>query len=131
MKRRLIYFLCILFTSENVYSQEVKKDEVRLVANNFILQRNAMAIKNTSQQTPFGVKKIEQLYEKKSQETIAYIVNVEPSGFVVISNNTKIEPIIAYSFRHNWNPDTSQANIIYHMLQQDLRIRNLYQYFPK
>ena len=55
--------------------------------------------------------------------TLAYIVNLDPKGFIAISTNTDITPIIAYSFNCNFPMDDDENNILYHMLKSDMELR--------
>ncbi len=61
---------------------------------------------------------------KNSKEiTIAYIANLSPSGFIALSVDTDIRPIVAYSFYHDFIYDSNQNNLLYHTLTQDMENR--------
>ena len=123
MKKNLIYVLFLFFTPVIIFAREVEKKEAWLVAQNFMTKRNYITSINLPKQSPISITKIDHLYTENSREILAYIAKLEPKGFVIISCNTDIEPVIAYSFRHNWNPDTSQANIFCKILKYDLEMR--------
>jgi TonB family protein len=54
---------------------------------------------------------------------LAYIMTLEPIGFLVVSADTDLSPIIAYSFKSNYYPDNEPRNILFNMLKKDLELR--------
>ncbi|UCE07180.1 MAG: C10 family peptidase, partial [bacterium] len=116
----MIIFSFAFLLSNPVFSKQVNKDEVARVAESFL----EWTITNSlSKQIIRNIKIIEEFKNQKNQQVLGYIVNVRPKGFLVISSDTNMEPIIAYSFQHNWSSDTSSTNTLYHILLQDMRFR--------
>ncbi|MBN2571327.1 MAG: C10 family peptidase [Ignavibacteriales bacterium] len=58
-----------------------------------------------------------------NNEQILNVVELEPNGFIVMSNNKSIEPIIAYSINSDFQYDTIEANILLTLLINDLMNR--------
>ncbi len=56
-------------------------------------------------------------------DTLGYIVNLSPQGFIVISTDTRLPPVIAYSFLSNFPYEESRLNILLDMLRNDLMLR--------
>ncbi len=54
---------------------------------------------------------------------LAYIINLEPSGFIAVSSDTDFVPVIAYSFKSNFYSDNEPRNILYNMMKKDLESR--------
>ncbi len=52
--------------------------------------------------------------------TIAYIANLSPLGFIALSINTDIQPIISYSVQNDFAYDSNPNNVLYHMLLNDM-----------
>jgi len=64
-----------------------------------------------------------QLRHEETGELLAYVFALEPKGFVVVSPDTDITPIIAYSFEGNFNWKDSEENVLLNMLTYDMRNR--------
>jgi parallel beta-helix repeat protein len=54
---------------------------------------------------------------------LAYVTDLEPRGFVVLSADTDITPIIAYSFRSRFPDGQEEKHPLYRMLREDMRQR--------
>ena len=48
-----------------------------------------------------------------NNEDIFYIINLEPSGFILVAADDLIMPILAFSFENNFKMDTFPTNIDY------------------
>jgi len=55
--------------------------------------------------------------------TVAYIANLSPLGFIALSVNTDIQPIISYSVQNDFDYDSDPENVLYHMLMNDMTER--------
>ena len=63
------------------------------------------------------------LEDPETGEVLAYIMDLEPKGFIAVSTDTDIRPIIAYSYHSNFSTNEAENNILLHMLRQDMRNR--------
>ena len=117
----IFVFLCFLFFSSIVFSHVVCESEIKKKAQNFLDRKNYAFASILSKQNIKKIFKIEALTYPNNNEVLAYIVNIEPKGFMIISTDTNIEPIIAYSFRHNWSAKENTA--FYQVLLLDLKLR--------
>jgi len=54
---------------------------------------------------------------------LAYIAELSPRGFIAISADTEISPIIAYSFRNSFPADENGKNPLYRFLKEDMKRR--------
>ncbi|UCF17114.1 MAG: C10 family peptidase, partial [Phycisphaerales bacterium] len=55
--------------------------------------------------------------------TLAYIADLKPRGFVAVSANTDIVPIVACSFRSSFPSDGDRDNPLYRLLTEDMKLR--------
>lgn len=117
----MLIAICIFYT-ENILAKKVSKKDVQKVASNFIDNKNVINNYST-RKTVIGLDRIDVINSPQTQEILAYVVNLTPKGFVIISTDTDLKPIISYSFRHNWNTDTGINNIFYQMLLKDMKLR--------
>jgi len=63
------------------------------------------------------------VFQNDEGDTLAYIANLEPYGFIIVTPNTDITPILAYSFNCNFPRDDDENNILYHMVKNDMELR--------
>ena len=52
-------------------------------------------------------------YSINEDENIFYIIVLEPNGFILISYDNLIRPVLAYSFENNFRFDNIPTNINY------------------
>ena len=62
-------------------------------------------------------------FKNDKNTLVAYIANLSPSGFIALSVNTDIQPVIAYSFNNNFSFDNDINNNLFHILQIDMSAR--------
>ena len=115
--------LLALFSAEIALAKETHQPAVRTLAINFLERRNKIRVTASQQRSPLILTSINEFRHPAENHIMAYIAHVAPKGFIILSAETDIEPVIAYSFRYNWDPDTGSANILYSMLIADSRLR--------
>ena len=64
-------------------------------------------------------KNIENYFELEN----AYVFQLKPAGFVAVSKDDDIFPILAYSFKNKWHQNNSEKNVLMKMLNDDVQIR--------
>ena len=70
----------------------------------------------------FSIKSSQKLVSENGK-VLAYVLDLEPNGFIVISSDTDIKPIIAYSFKSDFIVDDNCGNALYHMVLKDMKLR--------
>jgi len=65
------------------------------------------------------------LIDEQTKEALAYIMHLKPNGFIAMSTDTAVKPIVAFSFNSNFIMDENPNNILYRMLKMDMRYRLL------
>ncbi|MFP4497984.1 MAG: Spi family protease inhibitor, partial [Vulcanimicrobiota bacterium] len=54
---------------------------------------------------------------------LAYVFDLNPTGYVVVPSNAALPPVIAYSFRTEFSWEDTPENMLYQILKQDLTMR--------
>lgn len=114
MKKLLFGFLIItLFSTGSLLSIPVDSDLATQVANMHLIIYD----KDDFQ--------IDNLFELKDNDSkiLSYVFNLRPKGYIAISTDTDITPVIAYSFRNDFSPEDIKQNICYQMLKKDMQLR--------
>ena len=107
MKINYLYILIFLNIS---FSESVGLFNIQNLAANFL----------NSQQSNNQDFLLLDVYTKKENDVITlYIINFKPSGFVVVSSNNKVRPILAYSFKENL--DINNLSIVQYAENEYLR----------
>jgi len=63
------------------------------------------------------------IFQNDEGDTLSYIANLEPLGFIIVTSDTDITPILAYSFNCNFPMDDDENNILYHLVKNDMEFR--------
>jgi len=71
----------------------------------------------------YSIQRVLLLEDIDTGEVLAYILNLKPKGFIAISTDTDIRPVVAYSYHSNFSLKDIKGNILLHMLKQDMRNR--------
>ncbi len=119
--RKIILFISLFgFYISTGYSRDVTLEEVKEVAGvharlGYTLKLNAGALSVPD----YSVKEIKTL-NNVDGELLAYVILLQPKGFIVVSKDDNIKPVIAYSFNSDFSFSESKDNILIHMLKQDM-----------
>lgn len=71
----------------------------------------------------FVIKHVVEVSEDESERVLFYIINLQPQGYIVVSADTRLPPIIAYSFTSNFQSTAYKYNPLLQMLKEDVRSR--------
>ncbi len=105
------YFLSISFVIFFLFCSyaQISNREIRLVANNYLLSFNRdLSID----------KYIKPL--TKDDTVIAYVVELNPKGFMVFTANKSLYPLLAYSFDSDFIFEESPYNTLLNMIRDDM-----------
>jgi len=64
-----------------------------------------------------------ELRDKETDELLSFVFELSPIGYIVVSPDTRIRPIIAYSYSSDFSWEEVLQNILLHMLRVDLAYR--------
>jgi hypothetical protein len=109
--------------------QTIQDDnEIEKVAKNFVKAEKTrpdtttLYSKELSQIPDAAVKSVEKLKNEGGQ-LLAYVVSLEPKGYIVISANRAFGPIIAFSFINDFVMEESPENPLPSIIKKDLTMR--------
>jgi len=129
LKRSVLFVLVLVFAlSAFAFGAEVTLDMVRKVTTTHLKAHKMMVAEEPSKAPgvlgEYTIRDIQRLSDDKTKKSLAYVVNVDPTGFVVISSNTDITPVIAYSLENDFvfKKDV-EGNVLLDILKTDLQNR--------
>ncbi|NQT19907.1 MAG: C10 family peptidase, partial [Planctomycetes bacterium] len=61
--------------------------------------------------------------DPQTGEVLAYVIDLEPGGFVVTSADTQIRPVITHSLMGRFPTTDNANNVLLHLLRKDLKLR--------
>lgn len=118
---KFIVTLLIIISSFTAYNQTPTSNEINQIATNFLnmdSQRQSVRLKNAQIQE---IKKINSVSD--DSKILFNVAELEPKGFIIISNDKRLEPIIAYSLNSSFNYSKDSTNILFNLLKKDLTQR--------
>lgn len=119
MKNLTILILVIISYYSYLFARQANTSEIKTVTSNFL------KIQSTIRKIPKPeIAGVRNLRLPTFNKIVANVIELDTQGFVVVTNNTDLPPIIAYSFNHDWIDDTSSQNVLYHLLINDLTWRS-------
>jgi len=65
-------------------------------------------------------------YEKilsEEGELSGHLYSLNPNGFIIVSIDTDLNPIIAYSYKNNYSTDDGPLNLSYHWIRKEMQLR--------
>ena len=80
-------------------------------------------ISNSPNIDEFSIKEIISLVDRENSQVLAYIATLAPRGYVVVSSNTDIHPVIAYSGKDNFSFSRDPQNKLLSILEFDMAMR--------
>lgn len=86
----LFTVLYLLFTANHVFVDGVSKNKAAIVASNFISN------------TDYRLQVADCSFQIFEGDTVLYIFNLKSKGFVIVSADDNVYPILGYSFEGNW-----------------------------
>ena len=110
--------LYVLFSSSFASKNIINENKVRNVADNFLIYKSAQQYQSAGKPVLYKIESIDRLEDPITNKNLAYIVSVQPQGFLIISSNGNLEQIIAYSFKQDWICDDNTDNVIFSLLRK-------------
>lgn len=111
MKKIIICSILIILFTFQISAKPISENSAEKVAQNFLIYRE--------KSNKYLISEISII--KTNTENLFYFAALQPQGFVAISANSDIFPILAYSFRNNL--ELEEKNLIYFMLKKDVALR--------
>ena len=64
-----------------------------------------------------------ELLDPENGTALGYVYELDPVGYVVVTSDTRLTPVIAFSYTSDFSWDENPDNVLLHMLRYDLRLR--------
>lgn len=121
MKTNLILCLFLLIgISISAYAKKVEINDARVVGKNFFCQRI-----NLHQNIPYGsVEIVREFIEKKNGIPLYYIFNFSSKGYIIISADDAVFPVIGYSFETSYKTENPSPEFTFWMEHYKDQIRD-------
>ncbi|RLC47603.1 MAG: hypothetical protein DRI23_11155, partial [Candidatus Cloacimonadota bacterium] len=108
--KSLIYLIITVFFFKNLTAIHHSRNEALNIAEHFVSQRDEN----------YNVVEIQ--YSSKH----FYVFQLSPKGFIIISSDTDLPPIVAYSFKDNFQKEDMAENPLQKIIELDLNYRKSY-----
>ena len=120
---RFVFIFLFLITCINSYATEVPQDKAKLVATNYLRQLTNQPLKRSGDL----VKLVYTSKPSTSKRTISaplfYVFNqVEGKGFIIVSGDDNIKPILGYSLESNFDQDNLSPQVAYWLSEYEKQI---------
>ncbi len=121
VKKIILISSFAFISAAGLYAAEVSLSDVNRVAE--VCMKVGEEVRSSSLALPpvyYSVKDIGLLTREEQGSILAYIVELKPKGFIVVSCDDNIEPVIAYSFSGDFSFSEGNENILFHMIKKDV-----------
>jgi len=106
-----------------IFAKRVDLSMVQRVGTMRLLVHQQIRLTQALPPVQYSIQTIRLLEDIDTGEVLAYILDLKPKGFIAISTDTDIRPVVAYSYHSNFSLKNITGNILLHMLKQDMRNR--------
>ncbi len=107
-----IISLLVLFLS-TTQAQHIQKQDALTVAQSFLELR--------SQEQDFTIYSVQEFIPNGHH--LAWVINLNPTGFVLVSPTENIRPVLAYSFESPWLTGGEEKDIFLTLMNSDLQVK--------
>jgi len=128
--KSLLTSLLLLICSQGLNAQEVSPETALKVAKTWLqgsIAKNTPILQKAAEYSIAGFDDDEEVInvikDDLDNETLAYVIEFEPIGFIIISPDLNIYPIIGYSKKSKFVSTPSNQNILLCLIKKDLSNR--------
>jgi hypothetical protein len=125
----LLAVISLFIFSSGVFAKPVSMQMAEDVARTHLRANNererlaALTAQKVFENRSISTPDIIELQDNQTGEILAYVLGLNPEGFIVVSPDTDITPVIAYSFKGNFPLEDFQDNVLLHMVTWDMENR--------
>jgi len=126
MSGKMLHGLAVIAVAVSQWSSAAPVDceDAENVAAVFVqLQVARLSASGLAPVGPDEVGEVVPISDPVTGETLAYVVNLQPEGFVVTSADTQIQPVIAHSVRGSFPLEDDANNVFLQLVRTDLKLR--------
>lgn len=124
----IVLVLAFLFFTSAVFAESVDLAQVQNATEGFLKGKSALPAQGgkggiralAATATPAGFREV----RDEDGTILAYVADLEPRGFIALSADTDIAPVIAYSFRASFPAEADKSNPLGRLLRMDLKLRS-------
>lgn len=114
MKTKLFFFVFLFFAGFNLSAGVISLEQAQKVARNFYYEKY-MQYEGTILYDQITIRSVQT--EKEGSYELYYIFHMNPEGFVIVSAEDRLNPVIGYSFLHPFVTENQPPNIKWWMMQ--------------
>jgi len=116
VKRTLFLSMILIFSiSTNLLADSVNKNLAKQIAKSKLIQ--------LSKDSRFSIKTPLKSISNSENVQLFYVINLSPQGYIIVSGNTDLPPVIAYSFTNNYSDKSIKNNVLEEILTADIELR--------
>jgi hypothetical protein len=123
----LCLFVCCASLAAPVNIEQVRKASDTFLKSQHVHQKQQKVLlsRTGGQKAPAEEFTAAGLKEIRGDDgtVLAFITELEPRGFIAVSADTDITPIVAYSFNCSFPASNDKKNPLYRMLKEDMKLR--------
>jgi Spi protease inhibitor/Bacterial pre-peptidase C-terminal domain len=132
MKQNYFLFLLVVFilafplAAEKVNPSEAEQVVLTHLAGQQMtwdVQANEGLYHHGNALTGYTVKSVNPVMDEENGDTLFHVFHLSPEGFIVVSPDTAIQPIIAYSYYGAFPMENTPGNTLLQMLKSDMKLR--------
>jgi len=121
-KRILVWTMIVLTVAGLAATgRRVDSSEAQRVAMTFLDGQQRPSVDSMSASSQDG--DLRPLYDTNHEVVVGYVMELEPRGYVVVSIDTELEPVIAYSRDSDFDWEQGPSNVLLDILRTDLTLR--------
>ena len=102
--KKLIYISFLLSIGSLLVGAEVDLNKAQRVAGNIYAERS-----NTDTMNDFNIQSVDIIDENSTN--LIYIFQLEPNGFIMVSGDDRVQPMLAYSFESSFVMENMPSNV--------------------
>ena len=118
----ILILILVTFTGI-IFAEKIDLSIAQQVGTVQLQVRKQIGLAQALSPAEYYIQTVRLLEDTDTGEALAYILDLQPKGFVAISSDTDIRPIIAYSYYSNFSMEDLEHNVLLYMLKQDMRNR--------
>ncbi|MCP3871957.1 MAG: hypothetical protein GY699_02235 [Desulfobacteraceae bacterium] len=114
--KRILFFLAIFCLSIELHAAQMNETQIRQAAQNW-LDRNKIFQREAGKGNTYRVETVSAIDMDQQNTPLAFHVDLSPKGYLIISGNDLISPVIAFSAMSNLNlldhPDNAFRTLLF------------------
>ena len=121
MKKIIVFLSFSFFVFNNVsFAKPVTVNQAQIAAYNFLYARI-----DNSLRSDFNLSLYKEVFDNASKSKLYYIFNIIPKGFIIVTADDNLTPVIAYSFEDNFVENKNPVQEAWLNIQVDLAYKNI------